>query len=78
MAPGELDSRIQSTDQNGNTAQIYPDFNNSTQDVEKKVQVPSYDINKHIKTKKNQILPVIGTIMRRPLKLQQLKVLELI
>ncbi len=48
MAPGELDSRIQSTDQNGNTAQIYPDFNNSTQDVERTVQVPSYDINKHI------------------------------
>ena len=48
MAPGELDSRIQSTDQNGNTAQIYPDFNNSTKEVEKTVQVPSYDINKHI------------------------------
>ena len=48
MAPGELASRIQSTDQNGNTSQVYPDFNNSTQEVEKTVQVPSYDINKHI------------------------------
>ena len=48
MAPGQLDSRIQSTDQSGNTEQIYPDFNNSTQEVEKTVQVPSYDINKHI------------------------------
>ena len=48
MAPGQLDSRIQSTDQNGNTAQVYPDFNNSTQETEQTVQVPSYDINKHI------------------------------
>ena len=48
MAPGQLDSRIQSTDQNGNTAQVYPDFNNSTKEVERTVQVPSYDINKHI------------------------------
>ena len=48
MAPGQLDSRIQSTDQNGNTAQVYPDFNNSTKEVERTVKVPSYDINKHI------------------------------
>lgn len=48
MAPGQLDSRIQSTDQNGNIEQIYPDFNNSTQETEQSVQVPAYDINKHI------------------------------
>ena len=48
MAPGQLDSRIQSTDQNGNTAQVYPDFNNSTQETEQTVNIPSYDINKHI------------------------------
>ena len=48
MAPGQLDSRIQSTDQNGNTEQIYPDFNNSTQETEQSVEVPAYDINKHI------------------------------
>ena len=48
MAPGQLDSRIQSTDQSGNTEQIYPDFNNSTQETEQSVEVPAYDINKHI------------------------------
>ena len=47
-APGQLDSRIQSTDQSGNATQIYPDFNNSTEDVEKTVNVPAFDINKHI------------------------------
>jgi len=49
MAPGELDSRIQSTDQSGNTEQVYPDFNNSTQETEQSVQVPAYDIDKHIR-----------------------------
>ena len=47
-APGQLDSRIQSTDQSGNATQIYPDFNNSTESVEKTVNVPAFDINKHI------------------------------
>ena len=35
MAPGQLDSRIQSTDQSGNTEQVYPDFNNSTKELKK-------------------------------------------